>query len=194
MSHTMRRRLFSGLDQAFLGALVLLAVLLLALAAVQPVHAAELIPQVGYTHSLDGSGKSTTAYGLAIRTSLMPMLQAEIAGSYRKQDQMPGSTDLVQWPVTASLWARPVPAIYAGGGLGWYSTTLEYAGTPLPNTTTRKVGAHVGGGFDVPLAPHLASLDIGARYVYLGDQTSTMPPRSWKADFWTATAGLAVHF
>jgi len=194
MSHATRRRLVTGLDHTILGALLALAVLLLALGAMQPVQAAEIIPQIGYTHSLSGDNHNVTAYGLALRTTLVPMLQAEIAGSYRKDDNAPGSTSLIQWPVTASLWARPLPAIYAGGGLGYYSTTLEYQGAVLPNSTTRKVGAHLGGGFDVPLAPGVASLDIGARYVYLGNQTSDMPPKSWKADFWTATAGLAIHF
>jgi hypothetical protein len=194
MTLVLRRRMLSALDNVMMGGLLLLAVLLLALAAVQPVGAAEIIPQVGLTKALDGGDEAKASYGLAVRGDIAPFLKAEIAGSYRKEAVVAGTIDMVQWPVTASLWAHPLPTLYAGGGVGWYHTTLEYAGTALPNTTTEKFGAHLGGGFEIPLVPGVASLDLNGRYVYLGNQTSSLPPRDWKADYWSTTAGIALHF
>lgn len=183
------------LDHLLLGGLLLLAVLFMALAAVQPVRAGELIPQVGMSRSLDpGTTQAKASYGLALRGDIVPMLQAEIAGAYRKEPAIAGAASVVQWPVTTSLWLRPIGALYAGGGVGWYHTTLEYSGNALPNRTTEKFGAHLGGGLDLPLVPGTVSLDLNGRYVYLGDQTTDLPPRKWKANYWTTTAGLALHF
>jgi len=194
MSTAQRRKVFSWLDHTVLGALLLLAAALLVMAAVQPVRAAEIIPQIGMTRSIDGGDEAKSAYGLAVRGDLAPMLQAEIGGSYRKEPQFAGAMDVVQWPVTASLWVRPLPAIYAGGGAGWYHTTLQYADHALPSTTTEKFGAHLGGGIELPVVPRVASLDLSGRYVYLGSQTTELPLDRWKASFWTTTAGLALHF
>ena len=34
---------------------------------------------------------------------------------------------MTMWPITASLWFTPIPMLYAGGGVGWYQVTLNYA-------------------------------------------------------------------
>jgi hypothetical protein len=194
MNVVQSRRTFTALDHMILGGLLLLSVLLLLLAAVQPVGAGELIPQVGMTKTIDGGDEAKASYGLALRGNIAPILMAEIAGSYRKEEILGGAANMVQWPVTASLWLRPIPALYAGGGAGWYHTTLDYTDESLHSTTTEKFGAHLGGGLEIPIVPSTVSVDLNGRYVYLGNQTTELPVNKWKANFWTTTAGLAIHF
>lgn len=194
MTAVQSRRMLTALDHVILGGLLLLTALLLVLGAVQPVGAGELIPQFGMTRQINGGNEAKASYGLALRGNLAPFLMAEIAGSYRKEPALAGAVQMVQWPVTTSLWLRPLPTFYAGGGVGWYHTTLQYTDPLLQNSTTEKFGAHAGGGFEIPLVPGVASIDLNGRYVYLGNQTSKLPPKDWKADYWTTTAGLAIHF
>jgi hypothetical protein len=100
-----------------------------------------------------------------------------------------------QWPVTASLWLKPLPTFYVGGGAGWYNTTLHYPNTPLlVSSTTQKFGVHLGGGISMPMVPGIASAELSGRYVYLGDQASELPPNKFKADYWTTSLGVAFHF
>ena len=174
--------------------LALSAALLLATSGTRASRAAEIIPSVGITRALHGGDQSSASYGLALRGDIAPFLKLELGAGYRKYPFNAGSVQVVQWPVTASLWVKPLPTFYAGGGAGWYQTTLEYADAAIPSTTSRKFGAHLGAGFEVPLVPGVASLDLNARYVYLGDQASELPPKTLKADYWTTTAGLAIHF
>jgi opacity protein-like surface antigen len=95
------------------------------------------------------------------------------------------------WPVTASLYLRPVPALYAGAGVGWYHTTFDYAsGVPLADETHQDFGVHVGGGFQVPLGAG-AAVDLNGRYVMLRDQDSHLVPEKFNPDFWTTSIGLA---
>jgi hypothetical protein len=187
-------KLYAGLDLLLLGALLMLTLAMLAIAFITPARAGEIIPQIGLTGTPGSSDQAKSSYGLALRGRVLPSIDAEIAGGYRSEPVLNGAANMVQWPVTASLWARPFGGLYVGGGVGTYRTTLEYAGAPIPNTTTQKFGAHLGGGFEIPVVPGAVSVDLNARYVYLGNQTSALPPTQWKADFWTTTAGLAFHF
>jgi opacity protein-like surface antigen len=99
------------------------------------------------------------------------------------------------WPVTASLWVTPVPALYAGAGVGWYHTTLDYQGAlPLDDETSQDFGVHLGGGMKVPMGSAVA-LDLGGRYVMMQDQEeSQLVPDTFDPDFWTLAAGLAFRF
>jgi 2-keto-3-deoxy-galactonokinase len=115
--------------------------------------------------------------------------------SYHKADIFNGQVEQTQWPVTASLWVKPMPMFYVGGGLGWYNTTLHYPNTPaLASYTSQKTGVHLGGGLTLPLVPGVASADLNLRYVYLGEQKSDLPPQNFKADYWTTSLGVAFHF
>ena len=182
------------LDHALVTAALVSAATLMMAVAVRDAHSAELVPSIGLTRALDGSEETKMSYGLALRSNIAPVLAAEIGASYRKETLYAGTTEIVQWPVTASLWLKPLSAIYAGGGVGWYQTTVRYPQTTLASSTSQKFGAHLGGGLTLPLVPGVASLDLSGRYVYLGDQASELPPRNFKADFWTTSAGLAIHF
>lgn len=195
MSANTGRRVTTLLDRALLAAMILAAAALFAATSLRDARAAEIVPSVGLTRALNGGDETRASYGLALRGNIAPMLAAEIGASYRKETLYSGTTEVVQWPVTASLWVKPVPAIYAGGGVGWYQTTLRYPNSPLlASQTSQKFGVHLGGGVELPLVPRAASLDLNGRYIYLGDQASQLPPNSFKADYWTTTLGVAFHF
>ncbi len=176
--------------RAALAALVLLVALA---AGVAVARAAEIVPALGIQHPR-GSGDSKLYGSLALRGNLLPALQSEIAVAYRNESQPADQVQVKRWPVTASLWLRPVPALYAGGGVGWYHTTLNYAASTLiPDQTQEQFGVHVGGGLQVPVSP-AASIDLGGRYVMLRNQSDRLVPQHFNPDFWITSLGLAIHF
>ena len=59
--------------------------------------------------------------------------------------------------------------------------------------TKQNFGVHVGGGFQIPLAPS-AAVDLGGRYVMLRDQESHLIPEKFNPDFWVTQLGLAIKF
>ena len=167
----------------------------LALVMVPVAKAGQIIPSVGWTKTPDADGQTAVSYGLALRGGIVPMVDAELGFSYRKSDLFDGQVEQTQWPLTASVWVKPMPMFYVGGGLGWYNTTLHYPNTPaLASYTTQKTGMHLGGGLTMPLVPGVASADLNLRYVYLGEQKSDLPPQNFKADYWTTSLGVAFHF
>jgi hypothetical protein len=81
----------------------------LALVMVPVAKAGEIIPSVGWTKITDGNGETATSYGLALRGGIVPMLSAELGFSYHKSDLFDGQIEQTQWPLTASLWLKPMP-------------------------------------------------------------------------------------
>ena len=156
--------------------------------------AGEIIPSVGLTRSVDGD-EAQSLVGLALRGSLIPgVVKTEVGIQYRQESLYNGDLKLRQWPVTASLWLAPVPALYAGAGVGWYQTTFDYEDdTGIKDTTHQNFGVHVGGGVRVPIVPN-ANLDLNGRYVFMQDQESHLIPEKFNPDFWSMTAGLAIGF
>ena len=182
---TNRAVLFRILDRALIGALLL--------AGVQLARAAEIIPAIGLTHTVDG-GQNRAFGSLALRAGVAPMLKGELGLAYRSEEMNGGDLKVKSWPVTASLWLSPLPTLYAGGGVGWYNTTLDYKETlPFKDETSRKFGVHLGGGFQIPLGP-LAALDLSGRYVFLDKQKSQLPPNEFDPDYWSTSVGLAIKF
>jgi len=158
-------------------------------------RAAEIIPSLGMTRTPESGDETKVSYGLAVRAPLVPMLAAEIGVGYRSDTMFDGAVESTQWPVTGSLWFKPMPSLYMGGGAGWYNTTLHYPNTPaLASVTSQEFGMHLGGGLTLPMIPGVASLDLNGRYVYLGDQASELPPNQFNANYWTTSLGVAFHF
>ena len=176
----------------FLVCSLMLAGLVLAAPRAQ---AAEIIPSLGMTRTPDSGDDTNLSYGIAVRAPLAPMIAAEIGVGYRTDTMFDGEVESTQWPVTGSLWVKPMPTLYMGGGVGWYNTTLHYPNTPLlVSTTTQEFGMHLGGGLTLPMIPGVASLDLNGRYVYLGEQASDLPPNQFNADYWTTSLGVAFNF
>ena len=175
-------------------ALALVAIIVVPLVTSRSAQAVEIIPSVGITKPATSSNeRAQVSGGLALRGSFLPLLKSEVGIAYRRE-ALNDNLHVRMWPVTASLWLQPIPALYAGGGVGWYHTTLDYAeALPLQDETRQEFGMHVGGGLRVPIASALA-LDLSGRYVFMDSQQSQLPPTTWDPDFWTTTLGLAIHF
>ena len=167
----------------------------LALAGVRSAQAVEIIPSIGITKSARNSSESARVYGvLAVRGSLLPFIKSEVGVAYRNEERLNGDLNVKMWPVTASLWLSPIPSLYAGGGVGWYHTTLDYAPIlPVQDETHQEFGMHVGGGLAIPIASS-AAIDLNGRYVFMDSQQSQLPPTTWDPDFWSTTIGLAIRF
>ena len=177
------------LDRVLIGLLVLLAMLL---AGLQAARATELVPSIGISRSTSGNGSTKTYGGLALRGSVLPFLKSEVAVAYRNEPFNNGNLNVRMWPVTASLWLTPLPTLYAGGGVGYYHTTLDYQDPLLQDQTSREFGTHVGGGLNFPLVPGIASVDVGGRYVHMREKESFSGPIT--QSFWTTTLGVAIKF
>ena len=155
-------------------------------------HAGEIVPWVGITKSVHGDANVTTAEGLALRGNLLPLIQTEIGVGYRSESRFDDQLKVRMWPVTASIYARPLPLFYAGGGVGWYHITFDYANSlPFKDETKQEFGVHLGGGLQVPLAPRVG-LDLNGRYVMMRDQQDRLVPGKFDPDFWTTSLGLAI--
>ena len=182
-----------GLLDRLLVAFVLFLVMLLA--GVGLAQSAQLIPSIGITRAVDDQDDSARiSGGLALRGSIAPFLMAEIGGSYRSERRSSGDLNITQWPITGSLWLEPVPMLYAGGGVGWYQTTLDYRDTlPLTDETRQQFGVHLGGGVSLPVMAAL-NLDLNGRYVFLGDVNQKLSTETFDPDYWTTSLGLAIKF
>lgn len=174
--------------RAVTGAIILA---LAVLAGIQMAHAGQIVPSVGLSRSVDGN-QTTTSANLAVRGNLGPLMP-EVAVGYRTEDRGPDQSRKI-WPVTASLYLTPIPMLYAGGGAGWYHTSIDYAdGIPFADETRQDFGVHLGGGVQVPLGAQ-AGLDLGGRYVMMQDQEDRLVPETFDPDYWMTTIGLAIKF
>lgn len=176
--------------RALLASLAMTAALPLLLPG--PARAAELIPSVGLTRSVD-SDETKSQIGLALRGSVLPgLLQSELGVGYRKDEYGGGALEVRQIPVTASLLLTPIPTLHGDAGVGWYNTKLDYQDPLLQDETTQKFGVHVGGGIKIPLAP-MAAVDMTGRYVFLQKQESRLVPSTFDPNYWTLSLGLALR-
>jgi len=164
------------------------------LIGVQIARAVEVIPSLGMTRAVSADDNTTNfSGGLALRGDLTSFLMAEIGASYRSEE-LDGDLHVTQWPITTSLWLKPVPMLYAGGGAGWYQTSFNYDDSvPFEDETTQDFGVHLGGGLLLPLAPTVG-LDLNGRYVFLDDVDLKLSTETWDPDFWTTSLGLSIKF
>jgi hypothetical protein len=180
---------------AIAGSMLLLAVV----AGVSLANAAgvEIIPAAGLTRPVDSDDNTSNAFGsLSLRGQIVPLLAAEIGVAYRQESRFDDNLKVRMWPVTTSLWVTPIPALYAGGGVGWYNMSFDYNDAlvpPLENETVQDFGVHLGGGVRVPLAS-AAALDLNGRYVMLREQDDRLVPNHFDPDFWQMALGLAIKF
>lgn len=174
-----------------------LALALFMFTGLRAAHAVQLVPSVGLSQATDG-GDSRMHVALALRQSLLPRVQAELQVAHRSEEfAFAGENFTMRTiPVTASLWASPVPMLYAGGGVGAYVQAVEYENNLLPTSNETQLGVHLGGGMRFSLAP-MVGLDLQGRYVFLGElgeQSSQLAAGEFNPSFWTVSAGLAIGF
>ncbi len=188
-----QRKTLKLADRALIGGAVLVVLVLL---GAEMAHSTEVIPSVGVARAADGSGDARLYTGVSLRTGLAPFIQSELGVAYRKEQFSNGSGSATTWPVTASLWAAPIPFLYAGGGVGWYHTSYSFDGFLLSGGTSgteQRFGTHLGGGMRMPLAP-LVGLDLNARYVILENSNSSGAPSNYDPKFWSMALGLGFKF
>jgi hypothetical protein len=179
-------------DRLVLGALLLLAVLLIGIGAAR---AGEIVPSVGFARAASGDGDLKAFAGVALRGSVLPMVKSEIGVAYRNEPYFGGDLNVRMWPVTASVWLAPLPTVYFGGGAGWYHTTYDYKDAlGIQDQTSQEFGTHLGGGLTIPLVPAMASLDLNGRYVMMREKDSPIAPGSIKQSFWSTALGVAIRF
>ncbi|HEY7727870.1 MAG TPA: hypothetical protein VID50_05405 [Candidatus Eisenbacteria bacterium] len=169
------------------------ALALLALTSAVPLgapRAAELVPSVGLTRSVD-SEETKSQIGIALRGPLLlGVVRSELGVSYRRDVYSAGGLEVRQVPVTASLLLTPLPTLHADAGVGWYVTRLDYLDPAYRDQTKQKFGVHLGGGVKIPLAPGVAA-DVTGRYVFLEKLGSRLVPGTFNPDYWSLSLGLA---
>lgn len=169
------------------------AAIALAFVLVKASPAAEIIPSLGLSKSVNGGDDARLYSGIAVRGALAPALKAEIGVAYHSESRFGDQLKVRSWPITTSLYLAPGP-VYAGAGVGWYQTTFAYAeDSPFADETRQEFGVHVGGGLEIPLSP-AAGLDLNGRYVMLREQQSRLVPEQFDPDFWSMSLGLAFNF
>lgn len=111
---------------------------------------------------------------------------------YRTED-FAGDVKVKTWPVTASLLVRPIPIVFAGAGLGWYNTTVDYNSAALDNQTESTLGYQFGGGVQLPIAPTL-SFVADARYHFVDYEFDDVPSgfNFDDADYFSLHGGLLL--
>jgi len=172
------------------GALIFFVALLVGISAA---HAMDLVPQAGITKSADGSG-TKSFIGLSLRGNLIPMFKHETSVGYRSDEVYGGLLKTTTVPITESVYFSPISLIYAGVGGGMYVTTLTYKDVvPIPNSTEKKFGFHLGGGINFPLAP-MISVDLNTKYVFMDKQATALQQGSFDPSFWSTVLGVAIHF
>lgn len=192
MDRATNKKAMRLLDRVVIGILVLLAMLL---AGLQAARAAEIVPSVGLTHAPNGDGGYKTFAGLAVRTSVLPLVKAELGVAYRKDPYMNGDLQVKMWPVTTSLWLAPLPMFYFGGGVGLYQTTYDYRdGLGIQDDTSSEFGTHLGGGVGFPIVPAIATIELNGRYIHLREKGSPLAPGSIKQSFISTSLGVAIKF
>lgn len=191
MRARVRRAVATALDRLLIALLLMLAVALGALTS-RPAHSTELVPHV-IVGGPSGIRGGETTFGLALRQSLGPALESEIASGMRFGDVAHDGVRALQSPLTASVWVTPARVLYAGGGVGWYPRDLwRTASDDLSDAST--FGWHAGGGVRLPVLPPVVGLDLGARWIYRGDGAASRLFGLSRSDAFATTAGLTLKF
>jgi len=183
------------ISRAALFALAIGTICLLSLSTPHPARAGEVIPHVGLSKGREGDQDAKMFGGVALRGNLARSLKAEIGVDYRNESRLGGDLNIRQWPVSASLWVFPLPSLYAGGGAGWYNTTVDYdESLGLDDRTTQDFGFHVGGGLVIPVGEKVG-VDLNGRYVFMDSiDTELADLDRLDPDYWRMSLGLSLGF
>jgi len=167
---------------------------LTSLGGLRTAQAAQIVPSIGISQTPDG-GDNHMMMAVALRNGLLPRTQAEIQVGYRSEKYEFGgeSFDLRTIPVTLSVWASPVPMLYAGGGIGTYFQAVEYQDNLYPASNENEFGAHLGGGLRFSMTP-MVGVDLQGRYVFMGEKSTELASGNFDPSFWMLSAGVAIGF
>ncbi|MGH7724833.1 MAG: outer membrane beta-barrel protein [Candidatus Eiseniibacteriota bacterium] len=173
--------------------------LILLITGVAVANAWEIMPSVGVSKAVHvDNAEAEMQYGLSVRGTpfqSFSILRTELGVAYRQESTMDDQLTTRMWPITVSAWLTPgsQQVVYAGGGVGWYQTTLDYdSALPVEDVTNQDFGVHLGGGLGIPLGSK-ATVDLNGRYVFMKKQSAPLPPEEFDPDFWTTSVGLAFR-
>ena len=130
-------------------------------------------PRLSFVNSELAVGAPSTRFmGGTLRMQTSRHVVFEAAMDYRSQTTLDRKARLRERPLQGSLLLFPVRrtfAPYVLGGFGVYSQTmdaLDLMGKVAESTTTRRTGAHLGGGVELFMSRH-ASLYVDYRYRFV---------------------------
>lgn len=175
----------------FIRAALLASNLAILPALAAPARALEIIPAIGMSGG--DTGGTAQYYALDVRLPVVPTLNLDGGVAFRSRDY---SADIkaTQWTVNGSLLWQPVPFLYAGAGLGSYTTDFTQPINASYDTNDTRLASHLTAGYRLPIVPKVATLDVNGRYVFLGQKVPTATDGSLKANFWLLSAGLSIGF
>ena len=164
--------------------------LILVLLFSSSVLALGLGPQVGFYKSKDAD-ESSTMFGLALRTKLIPTIGIEASINYRQEKYADGYVTVKSWPIQVTGLIYPLPILYGAAGMGWYNVTIDYKESlGMEDETARRIGWHFGGGLELPLGPSM-TLAGDVRYVFLDYKFKEVPGAGDKKnDFYVIAVSL----
>ena len=157
----------------------------------RPAAAVEIIPAVGMSGG--DTGGMAQYYAVDVRLPIVPTLNLDAGTAFRSRDYNT-VVKAKQWTVNGSLLWQPIPVVYAGAGLGSYTTDFTQPINTTYDSNETKMASHLVAGYRMPIVPKVATLDINGRYVFLGKKVPTATDGTLKANFWLLSAGLAIGF
>lgn len=171
--------------------LVPIAALVALVPLARPASAIEFIPAVGMSGG--DTGGMAPYYALDVRLPVIPSVMIDAGTSFRSRDYRQ-DVKATQWTVNGSLLWQPLPIVYAGAGIGSYSTDFTQPINTAYDSNQTKMATHLTAGYRMPIMPKIATLDINGRYVFLGRKAPTATDGSLKANFWLISVGVAIGF
>jgi opacity protein-like surface antigen len=151
----------------------------------------EIIPAIGVSGG--SSGGTAPYYALDARLPVFPSFKIDGGVAFRSDDYS-NDVKAKQWTVTGSLLWEPIPILYAGAGIGTYSTSFTQPINSNYDSNETQFATHLTAGYRMPIVPKAVTLDLNGRYVFLGKKAPTATDGSLNADFWLLAAGLAIVF
>jgi len=170
---------------------LLLAAVAAPFACPRTAHALEIIPAVGVSGGSTGGVAQYVA--LDVRLPVVPSIDVDAGTAFRSRDYA-SDVKARQWTVTGSLLWHPLPILYAGAGVGSYTTDFTQPIDTAYDSNQTKFATHLTAGYRMPIVPKLATLDLNGRYVFLGKRVPSATDGSLKADFWLVSAGVSIGF
>jgi len=171
----------------------LVSVLALVSLGAREAGAIQIVPSIGISQTPDGENRTMMA--VALRNGFLPRTQMEFQAGYRTEEmELAGeSFEMKTVPLTLSLWASPIPLLYAGAGVGAYLQGIEYENNLYPASNEVQFGTHVGGGMHFSVAA-VVFVNLQGRYVFMNKTSTEVPSGEIDPSFWSLSAGLAIGF
>lgn len=150
-------------------------------------------PQLGYVKAQDAD--ATYILGASLRLKLADFIGAELSGAYKKEKYADGLVDVHTYPIMLTGLIHFIPPLYAGAGIGWYNTTIEFdKSLNVPKQTDSQIGYHIGGGIELPLGRLILTGDV--KYIFLNLDLANITAKNvkdLKSDYMVISVGALIQ-